>query len=152
MAKTTILFGFILIGLGLIGYLGTDPTPAAAAEGDAAATEADASAGKRPVTALIPAIVGVLLTICGGLALKESMLKHAMHGAAMVGLLGAIAGAGRGAMGLGKFFSGDPDLNRRSFLFVWLMAIICGVFVALCVRSFIATRKRREAEAAAQQS
>ena len=59
---------------------------------------------------------------------------------------------GRGAMGLGKFFSGDPDLNRRSFLFVWLMAIICGVFVALCVRSFIATRKRREAEAAAQQS
>ncbi|MEM7558346.1 MAG: hypothetical protein AAF394_04430, partial [Planctomycetota bacterium] len=82
------------------------------------------------------------------LAFKESFRKHAMHGAAMIGLLGVLAGAGRGAMGLGKFFSGDPSLNQRSFLFVWLMALICGVFVFLCVQSFRAARKQREAEQA----
>ena len=103
---------------------------------------------KKSVTALIPAFFGGGLLICGLLAMKESLLKHAMHGAAMIGLLGALAGAGRGAMGLGKFFSGDPSLNQRSFAFVWLMAIICAVFVALCVRSFIAARKAREAATA----
>ena len=86
--------------------------------------------------------------MCGLLALKESLLKHAMHAASVIGLLGAIAGAGRGAMGLGKFFSNDPSLNPRSFLFVWLMALICSVFVILCVRSFIAAKKRRELDQA----
>lgn len=82
--------------------------------------------------------------VCGVLALQEKYLKHAMHGAAAVGLLGAIAGAGRGAMGLAKLAGGN-EVNTRSLLFVWLMAIICGVFVAMCVRSFIEARKRREA-------
>ena len=148
MAKITIIFGVLLIGLGVIGYVGATPSAAPAdpgVESDAEASSASPPA-KKSVTALIPAFVGVALLLCGLLALKESLLKHAMHGAAMIGLLGAIAGAGRGAMGLGKFFSGDPSLNQRSFLFVWLMALICGVFVVLCVQSFIAARKRRAVE------
>lgn len=155
MAKITILFGFILIALGVIGYTGSTPaaSPASKASGDADTGNAEPgpanSAGKKSPTALIPAAVGVLLAFFGVLALKESMLKHAMHGAATVGLLGALAGAGRGAMGLGKFFSGDPSLNQRSFMFVWLMAIICAVFVGLCVSSFVAARRRREAQESA---
>ena len=101
------------------------------------------------MTALIPAFFGGLLALCGVIAFKESARKHAMHAAAMVGLLGMVAGAGRGAMGIGKFMSGDPSLNQRSFLFVWIMAILCGVFLYLCVQSFIAARKRREATEAA---
>ena len=153
MAKITILFGFLLIALGVVGYVGSgssETETVAVGEADtgsqAAADDDGAKAGKKSVTALIPSMVGTLLALCGVLALKESMLKHAMHGAAMIGVLGAVAGLGRGAMGLGKFFSGDPSLNQRSFLFVWLMAVICMVFLALCVRSFIQTRKRREAE------
>ncbi|MEM8736570.1 MAG: hypothetical protein AAGG44_20230, partial [Planctomycetota bacterium] len=68
-------------------------------------------------------------------------------GAATVGLLGGLACIGRGSMGLGKFFSGDPSLNLRSFTFVWLTAVICVIFVVMCVFSFIAARKQREAEA-----
>jgi hypothetical protein len=49
-------------------------------------------------------------------------------------------------MGLSKFLSNDPDLNRRAFVFVWLMAILCTIFVVLCVRSFIDARKRRQLE------
>ncbi|MEM1227449.1 MAG: hypothetical protein AAGJ40_17255 [Planctomycetota bacterium] len=148
MAKTTIVFGLLLIGLGVFGYVGGGGSAAPSAETDLSTASEAAEAvepAKKSVTALIPAFVGAALALCGLLAMKESMLKHAMHGAAMIGLLGTLAGAGRGAMGLGKFFSGDPSLNQRSFLFVWLMALICGAFVFLCVRSFIAVRKRREA-------
>lgn len=152
MAKISMLFGALLIALGLIGYAGGGAAQPAADE-SSATTEADPSAAaapakKKSVTALIPAFFGIGLVVCGVLALKESLLKHAMHGAATIGLLGAIAGGGRGAMGIGKFLSGDPSLNQRSFLFVWLMAILCAVFVVLCVRSFIAARKRQAAEQA----
>lgn len=150
MAKTTIIFGVLLIGLGIVGYSGgqTETVPAAASSGEAAETSTvdNAPEKSKSVTALIPAFVGIALAACGLVALKESFLKHAMHAAAVVGLLGTIAGAGRGAMGLGKFFSGDPSLNQRSFLFVWLMAVICGAFVFLCIQSFRAARKKRNAD------
>jgi len=71
-----------------------------------------------------------------------------MHLAVLIGLLGFLAGAGRGAMGLSKMVSGDPNLNYRSMTFVWLMALLCGLFVILCVNSFIEARKRRSAEIA----
>ena len=62
----------------------------------------------------------------------------------LAGLLGTLAGLGRGTSGLGKFFSGDPSLNQRSFLFVWLMTIICAIYVGLCANSFLQARKQRK--------
>ena len=171
MAKISIVFGILLIVLGIIGFAGAGPASAPADSNDSSAqaddsqNDADDNAtedntadddaseekkdGKIQFTALIPAGFGIGLLICGFLALNEARLKHAMHGAAMIGLLGFLAGAGRGGMNLGKFFAGDPELNMRSFVFVWLMAIICAVFVALCIRSFINARKAREAAEAA---
>ncbi|MEM7454230.1 MAG: hypothetical protein AAF456_07730 [Planctomycetota bacterium] len=161
MAKVSIIFGVLLIVLGIIGFTGASPASTPPDSGSAAEGTADAENSgqdgaaddkkdeKIQYTALIPAGFGLGLVICGLIALKETMLKHGMHGAAMIGLLGFLAGAGRGGMGLGKFFSGDPELNMRSFVFVWLMALICAVFVALCVRSFIQARKAREAAEAA---
>ena len=144
MAKTTIVFGALLIVLGVVGYSGGGATSAATESSQQASTEP--AEAKKSVTALIPAFFGGAVVLCGVLALKESLRKHAMHGAAAISLLGLIAGGGRGAMGLGKFFSGDPSLNQRSFLFVWLMALICGIFLVLCVRSFIAARKAKAQE------
>ena len=168
MAKTTITTGIILIAIGIVGYLGSDATPKsdsvateqvqtdadsrgedAEAESNSASTEstnAEPAKKGRSVTALIPAIVGGVLALCGLIALNESARKHAMHIAATVGLLGFLAGAGRGGMGIGKFISGDPSLNQRSFLFVWLMAIVCAVFVFLCVQSFRNARKQAQQE------
>ena len=65
MAKITIAVGLILIGLGLYGYFGADE-------------------GKTSPTALIPAFVGAPILLLGALALKDSMRKHAMHGAVIV--------------------------------------------------------------------
>ena len=103
---------------------------------------------KRSVTALIPAFTGGLLFIFGVIALNEKWRMHGMHGAVLIGLLGFLAAGGRAATGLGKLMSADAAVNMRSLFFVSMMAILCGVYVVLCVNSFIQARKRRrEAEA-----
>ncbi|MEM7198632.1 MAG: hypothetical protein AAF628_00075 [Planctomycetota bacterium] len=137
MPKLAILFGLALVALGVVGYLGS------------ATAAADGAEPTRAITALIPAFIGAVLAVCGLIALKETARKHAMHGAATVALLGFLAGVGRGAMGLGKFMDGDPSLNQRSFLFVWIMAALCGLFVFLCIQSFRAARRARVEPASA---
>ena len=155
MAKVTILFGLLLIALGLVGYFGYAPSDEGAdaaavveaVEGAVQGEAAEDGSGGAAVTALIPAFVGGVLLLLGLIALSEGARKHAMHGAAMIGLLGFLAGAGRGSMGISKFLNDDPSLNQRSFLFVWLMALLCGVFLILCIRSFRAARKAMQAGA-----
>ena len=96
-----------------------------------------------PVTALIPAGVGVVLIVCGVVARSSAAaLKHGMHAAAVVGLLGFLAAAGRLAMVLVR--GGGTTLGVSSLA---AMAVICAVFVGLCVQSFRDARKRREAAA-----
>ena len=69
MFKLSIGTGIILTVLGLGGYV--------------------MSGGASP-TALIPAAFGILFIVFGYLARKESMRRHAMHGAALLSLLGII--------------------------------------------------------------
>ena len=148
MPKFTVLCGILLIALGVLGYTGTSSSSAAPDEAAAAVVEGETSedSGSKAasVTALIPAFLGAPLLLLGLLAMKDSMRKHAMHGAAVLSLLGFLAGAGRGSMGIGKFLDDDPSLNQRSFLFVWLMAVICAVHLFGCIQSFRAARKARE--------
>ncbi|MEO0662565.1 MAG: hypothetical protein AAFZ87_13600 [Planctomycetota bacterium] len=168
MARTTILIGLLLIALGAFGYLGASADAESSPEGGATVavgTDADAPATAQDlvdaaepsaavddqgpsVTALIPAFVGGLLVLLGVAALRESARKHAMHGAATVALLGFLAGAGRGSSKISAYLENDPDLNVRSFFFVWIMAGLCLLHVVLCIRSFRAARRSREAESA----
>lgn len=122
MAKMTILFGVLLTILGLVTYFGAESL----------------GASTRSVTALIPAFIGVPLIILGIVAQKPGARKHAMHAAAALALLGFLASFGRFvAVGAAPTSVGPAALL--------IMAILCGVFVALCVRSFIVARKAREA-------
>jgi hypothetical protein len=114
----TIGVGGLLIALGLIGYFPDQVS----------------------WTALIPAIFGVILAILGAMALRPGLRKHAMHVAVMVGLIGLIAGLGRA---IPVALSGEIS-NTKAFAMVLAMAVICGVFVALCVKSFIDARRRRQ--------
>jgi hypothetical protein len=125
MAKLAMGFGAALIALGVWGFAG-------------------ASAEHASLTALIPAVVGGLLLACGLVALRERLRKHAMHAAAVIGLLGTVLAAGRGAMKIGPLLSGQAPLTRATVM-VWLMAILCAVFLGLCIQSFIAARKRQAA-------
>jgi len=124
MAKTAVFFGILLIGvtLGVIAYNG----------------------GYKSFTVLIPSIIGLLLAICGGLAFDEKKRKHAMHAAATVVLLGGLACVSQGAGQLMKLGTeSQPSIDKLAS--VWTTGALCIVFVALCVRSFIAARKAREA-------
>jgi hypothetical protein len=110
---------------------------------DALATTTFLMSHSPSFTVWIPSIIGMPILIAGVIAMKPEMLKHAMHGAAMFGLLGFLASAGRL---LSTAIKGE---------FVWklatvsqaLMALLCGLFVALCVKSFIEARKARQAAA-----
>ena len=138
MAKVTIVFGIILIGLGLVAYFGS--TPKSLPQGEVKQLEGDgAVGGKLPITALIPAFFGAPLLVCGLIAMRESLLKHAMHAAAMIGLLGSLGGLSNSIRGILK----DVP-NYRSVGYSFVMGVVCTVFVALCIRSFIQARKRRE--------
>ena len=87
--------------------------------------------------------MGAPLIVLGLLALKESLLKHAMHAAAMIGLLGLL-----GAVGdlVRRLIKGIAIEGPAGFSVVAMLAL-CGVFVALCVNSFIQARRRRRAAA-----
>ena len=128
MPNIAIGFGAVLCAIGMWGYLGADPD-------------------RQSMTALIPFLVGDLLILCGILGYNSAWRKHAMHAAATVGLLGFLAGMGRGIMKLGNAISDDP-LNHRAPRLALLMGLVCLVFVVVCVRSFISARRRQRAEAA----
>ncbi len=120
MASTTILVGVLLTLLGLGGYFVT---------------------GTNSVTALIPAIFGLLLIVLGFVAQSESARKHAMHGAAMVGLIGLITA-------IGSLLMTPSDMRPAQALYAEIaMAVLTGIFLVMCVRSFIAARKARVARA-----
>jgi hypothetical protein len=124
----TVLFGAILVGLGLDGYL------------DFMGLIRPAKA--QSPTALIPCSFGAVFIICGLLALKDSFLKHAMHAAAGIGLVGLLAGAGMGLPKLPRLLAGEAENPGATRLQLW-MAGVCLVFVLLCVNSFVQSRRRR---------
>jgi hypothetical protein len=75
-------------------------------------------------TALIPAAFGAVLIV--------------------LGIVGFILAGGRGFMKLGLAASDDLSVARPVRM-VLLMAIVCLIYVALCVNSFLAARRRRAA-------
>lgn len=164
MPKYSIAAGMLLIVLGLAAYFGSDLTKTEAANTDMTNTDTtntattdrlnseqqEAAGNKRSAFTglLIPGITGILLVATGLIGLNESARKHAMHGAAMVGCLGAVASGGKGIYDLVKIATGQ-SVNARAVTFVWIMALICIGFVALCVNSFIAARRRAQQDATA---
>ena len=114
MTKTSLLFGVLLIALGVVFYFMT---------------------GSKSFTALIPAAFGVVILGCGLLAIKASLRKTAAHAGAVVGLLGLAGGFG---MAIPKFIAGEAGSAQ---LEQFLMGVLCVVYLWFCVCSFIAARK-----------
>ena len=131
MTNTSIGFGIALILLGLGGYFAT---------------------GTEHPTALIPAAAGILLIVCGLLARNPKLRMHAMHGAALIGLLGFF-GSVSGIPQLIKLFAGDTIARPAAAVSRSIMAVLCLAFVVLTVRSFVTARiARKRALATAPQA
>lgn len=126
MPFIAILIGVGLVAIGLQGHFDF---------GDWLGVE------KGAMTALIPAYFGAALILLGLIALAGGgARKHAMHLAAMVGLLGFVGGLFRPVMGMVK---GTFDFNQIPTRLQLVMAALCLIFVLLCIQSFINARRVR---------
>jgi hypothetical protein len=123
MAKTTVLFGVVLLLLGIFSFILT---------------------GNKFPTSLIPAFFGILLVIFGRLAetpdAKRRMLF--MHIAVTVGLLGFL-GTATSLIYVVQLFNGKLFPYPAAVEEKAAMAVLSLIFVILCVRSFIAARRSR---------
>jgi hypothetical protein len=107
--------------------------------------------GREHYTALIPTFLGLALIVLGGLSFKDSLRKHTMHVAAALGALGFLAFTARGVASwvvLAGWVNGTVNSEPAAYGLLY-SALVCLLFVGLCVNSFIqARRRRRQAEAA----
>jgi multisubunit Na+/H+ antiporter MnhF subunit len=123
MAKVTILFGVLLFLLGVVVWVAT---------------------GKHAPTALIPAYVGIVLSILGLLARTENQKRRmlVMHIAVTIGLLGFLGTAMSIwdfiEMKRGRMFARPVAVEDKAVMSVMLL-----IYVLLCVRSFILARRSR---------
>jgi uncharacterized membrane protein HdeD (DUF308 family) len=126
MPIATIITGGILSLLGVIGFVFSE---------------------SRSLTALIPLIFGTMLELCGALALRPEFKKHAMHGAAVIGLVGVL-GAAPGALTFLKLITGTDVARPLAAKVQAAMFVTCAVFLVLCIRSFQEARARRNSASA----
>lgn len=122
MPRITVVFSLIYIALGLAGYFLT---------------------GAVHKTALIPAIIGVVLLVLGLLGGNEKLRMHVMHAALLVGLL-ALLGTARALLKLPAAFDGTAERPGAVFAQA-ATAVLSIVYLAVGVRSFIAARRARAA-------
>jgi len=118
MAKITLVFAVLLIVLGLAGFLGT---------------------GSAHPTALIPTWIGLLLGIFGLLAITphENRRRLFMHINVTIGLVGFLGTMAEIFRTMGSSKAMDLTALFAKLALAWLLLI----YMALCVRSFIAARR-----------
>jgi hypothetical protein len=120
MPRLTIFFGIVLILLGILVYM---------------------EVGKQFPTSLIPAVIGLILVICGFFARTADAKRRAlfMHIAVTIGLLGFLATI-KGTVQYVKMLNGTQYHYPVAVEEKTAMCVLLLVFVILCVRSFIAAR------------
>ena len=118
MPTTTRIVGFVLIGIGLVGYLAT---------------------GAASLTALIPAMLGALLLILALVARSAEARKHAMHAAVALALLAVLGTLPRLLPALTA-----REFARPAVIAQAAMVLVLAVYVLLGVKSFIDARRARQ--------
>ena len=121
MAKFSIAFGITLIILGLISYFGIS---------------------SESITALIPVFLGIPILILGIFALNEKYLKHTMHAAAVLMLLG-FAGTVSGLFKFFRMIAGEVFERPSAITIQAIMAVLCLIFIIFAIKSFIDARKKK---------
>lgn len=126
MAKVTVVFAVLLIALGLTGFIYT---------------------GSVHPTALIPMWFGLAMGLFGFLAISpsESRRKLFMHINVTIGLLGFLGAAGSALHEYSSARSQGMTPNPVALGSQLTMAVLLLIYVNLCIRSFIATRRARKA-------
>lgn len=122
MTKLTLIVGSLLTATGIIAYF---------------------ASGAASWTALIPSIVGVLLLVCGLLAQREPLRKHAIHAAMAIALLGLL-GSLMNVVKIGQLFAGTAERPAAIVTSV-ILFVVLAVYLAIGIRSFVSARRARSA-------
>jgi uncharacterized membrane protein len=130
VARIAMIFGVLLTVLGIGLYALSDPE-------------------HKSLTALIPSAFGLALVLLGQVAQSGSdkVRMHTMHVAALIGLIGFAFPAYRAIAALVRGTEFNLAIGGQL-----AMAVLCAIFLGLCIKSFIdarRARKQREAEGAA---
>jgi hypothetical protein len=126
MPLFAIVFGGLLTALGAVAFFSPDLI---------------AGGNPRQVSAASPAFVGIPIILTGlAVLMNPALRKHAMHGAAVLGLLGTIGGLV--PVILRKF-----DTTQTAVIVGLGMSVLSAAFLVLCIKSFIDARKARKAAA-----
>jgi hypothetical protein len=130
MTTISIFFGIMLNLVGLAGFLGT---------------------GSTHPTALIPCALGILLIVCGWISRNPKLHMHAMHAAVLVGTIGFAATIS--AFGSLKLvLSHGAGVKAPAYISKMTTALLCGLFVARCIQSFVEARLAKRAGNSGYQS
>ena len=117
MLTTTRIVGFVLIGIGVVGYVAT---------------------GAASLTALIPAMVGAILLILALVGRDPKARKHAMHAAVAFALIAAVGTLPRLIPSLSAGEFQRPAVIAQAALVLTLI-----IYVLLGVKSFMEARRSR---------
>lgn len=119
MPATTRLVGFVLIGIGLVGYLAT---------------------GAASMTALIPAMLGAIMLVLAMVARNTNARKHAMHIAVAIALISMLGT-------LPRLFPAlmAREFQRPAVIAQAAMVLVLLLYVVMGVKSFIDARRARRA-------
>ena len=123
MGKMTIVFGVVLIAVGIAGFVLT---------------------GSAHPTALIPAAIGLILAVCGFAAESTDAKRRMvwMHAAVTVGLLGFL-GTAKSAYDVYQLAHGVAYEHPLAVEEKAATCLLCLIFVLFCVRSFVNARRVR---------
>ena len=113
MVKVTKLVGAILVVVGVVAYVAT---------------------GFASVTALLPALLGLVIGVLGVVAARIDAGQHAIHAALVVALLGLLGSL----QPLGGLADADPAAITSL-----VTVLVLAVYLALGVRSFVSARRAR---------
>lgn len=116
MVRITIVFGLLWLALGAGHYYATT---------------------EDHWMSVVVVAMGMAMLVLGLAALKASFRKNAMHAAALIGVAGLLWSA-PALVTLIQLVLKDPGLVVRS-----VMALLCGTFVVLAVKSFVDARRGR---------
>lgn len=123
MSRLTLYFGVLLMGIGIYFFIAT---------------------GSTHPTSLIATWFGLALVLFGALANSKDPAKRKlyMHVAVTIGLLGFLFPGFMSIKDLVKSHADQSPLAHPAAVHEQLlMAILCLIYVGLCVRSFIAARR-----------
>ncbi len=100
------------------------------------------ASGAHAPTALIPAVLGVLLGVCAAVARNPKARMHAMHAAVLLALLG-VAGSLRGVLQLPALLSGQTVARPLAVVAQSVTVVLCLGYLVVAIRSFIQARRQR---------